>query len=310
MPLTWRCRKWVYAAPTKFKNHTNQQEYNMQAIHTAAHGGRRYTGPLQAVIFDWAGTMVDFGSFAPTQVLIDAFAGFGIAVDLAEARVPMGLAKWDHIKALGGMPEISARWQAKYGRTMSDEDVDAIYASFLPLQVERVGEHSSPIAGALDVLAGLRARGIKLGSCSGYPRVVMDPLLAKARSDGLLLDHAVATDDLKPGGRPGPWMALANVIELGVGELSACVKVDDTVPGIEEGLAAQMWTVGVAMSGNEVGLNTQELAALAPQEREQRRARAADKLLAAGAHYVIDTIADLPQAIAAIEARLAQGERP
>src|SRR5262249_52008187 len=145
---------------------------------------KSYTGAVQAVIFDWAGTMVDFGSFAPTQVLIDAFAGFGIAVSLAEARVPMGLAKCDHIQALGAMPSLAARWSAKYGRTMTDQDVDAIYASFLPLQVERVGEHSAVIPGALDVLAGLRARGVKLGSCSGYPRVVMNPLLEHAREAG------------------------------------------------------------------------------------------------------------------------------
>ena len=59
---------------------------------------------LQALIFDWAGTLVDWGSFAPTQVLIDAFAGFGVPLSLAEARGPMGLAKWDHIHALGQQP--------------------------------------------------------------------------------------------------------------------------------------------------------------------------------------------------------------
>jgi phosphonoacetaldehyde hydrolase len=269
-----------------------------------------YAGPVQAVIFDWAGTMVDFGSFAPTQVMIDAFAGFGIYVNLAEARVPMGLAKWDHIKALGQLPDVSKRWVKEYGKPMTDRDVDGIYAAFLPLQVERVGQYSDPIPGALEVLAGLRTRGIKLGSCSGYPRAVMNRLLDKAKSDGLVLDHTVATDDLKPGGRPGPWMALENVIQLGVTELSACVKVDDTTPGITEGLAAHMWTVGIALSGNEVGLTQKELEALSAAEREERKLKAADKLLGAGAHYVIDTIADLPEAIAAIEARLARGEHP
>ncbi|MDC8757327.1 phosphonoacetaldehyde hydrolase [Janthinobacterium fluminis] len=282
----------------------------MTTIFTNTYPAPRYRGPLQAVVFDWAGTMVDFGSFAPTQVLIDAFAGFGIAVSLAEARLPMGLAKWDHIRALGDQPGLSARWRAKYGRAMRDADVDALYAAFLPLQVERVAQYSDPIPGALDVLAELRARHIKIGSCSGYPRVVMERLLAKARGDGLLVDHAVAADDLKAGGRPGPWMALANVVELGVGELSACVKVDDTVPGIAEGLAAHMWSVGVAVSGNELGLGRAELAALPADERARRRALAVDKLAGAGAHYVIDSIAELPRVLDLIEARLERGEQP
>jgi len=282
----------------------------MSTLITHSVDRKNYAGPVQAAIFDWAGTMVDFGSFAPTQVLIDAFAGFGVEISLEEARGPMGLAKWDHIKALGQMPEVSRRWVKAYGATMTDKDVDSLYAAFLPLQIARVGHYSSPIPGAREVLNGLRARGIKLGSCSGYPRVVMSPLLENARSDGLVLDHAVATDDLKPGGRPGPWMALANVIELGITDVGACVKVDDTVPGIAEGLAAHMWTVGIALSGNEVGLTQQELTDLPEAEREKRRAKAVDKLLAAGAHYVIDTIADLPLALAEIEMRLARGERP
>jgi phosphonoacetaldehyde hydrolase len=265
---------------------------------------------LQAVIFDWAGTLVDYGSFAPTQVLIDAFQGFGIEISLAEARLPMGLAKWDHIQALGRQPGVDARWQARFGRAMSRDDVDALYAAFMPLQIERVAQYSDLIPGVLDLVAALRQRGLRLGSCSGYPRAVMDRLLPHAAVQGLVLDHAVATDDLKPGGRPGPWMALANVIELGVGELAACVKVDDTVPGIEEGRAAGMWTVGLSLSGNEVGLSQAEIAALAPAALELRRGQAVAKLTRFGAHYVIDSVADLPAVLDAIDARLARGERP
>jgi len=138
----------------------------------------------------------------------------------------------------------------------------------------------------------------------------MDKLLPKAVADGLVVDHAVATDDLPPGGRPGPWMALENVIALGVKDLPACVKIDDTTPGIAEGLAAGMWTVGVAMSGNEVGLTEQELAALPEAERQRLGAVAADKLLSAGAHYVIGSIVELPAVLALIEARLSKGEQP
>jgi len=271
---------------------------------------RQYQGRIQAVIFDWAGTLVDFGSFAPTQVLLDAFAGFGIEVSLPEAREPMGLAKWDHIQALGKQAGVGARWRAKYDRDMTSVDVDALYAAFMPLQIERVGHYSKAIAGAVETLAALRAQGIKIGSCSGYPRAVMDKLLPIAAAQGIAPDHAVATDDLKPGGRPGPWMALANVIELGAKDVAACIKVDDTTPGIDEGLAAGMWTVGLALSGNEVGLTEAEVAALPQAERTARRDRAADKLFRAGAHYVIDTVADLPGVVAQIEARLQRGERP
>ncbi|MBM5574812.1 phosphonoacetaldehyde hydrolase [Deefgea sp. CFH1-16] len=271
---------------------------------------RAYTGPLQAVIFDWAGTVLDFGSFAPTQVLVAAFAQCGIAITLAEARVPMGLAKWDHIKAVGRLASVAARWQAQYGREMNDADVDQIYALFMPLQIAHVGEFSQPITGAINTIKQLREDGLKIGSCTGYPRAVMNALQPIATQYGFTPDYTVAADDLKAGARPGPWMALANVIELGISHVAACVKVDDTVPGIAEGLNAGMWTVGLAISGNEVGLTENDWLALTPSEQAPLREQATAKLSAAGAHFVIDSIADLPSVITQIEHALAQGQRP
>lgn len=271
---------------------------------------RHYTGPLEAVIFDWAGTVVDFGSFAPTQVLVDAFATIGLPVTLAEARVPMGMAKWDHIKTLGQLPDVARRWQDKFGAPMTDADVDRIYTIFMPMQISRVGVYSQPIPGALDTIALLREQRLKIGSCTGYPREVMNALLPIAAAAGFAPDCTIAADDLKAGARPGPWMALANVIELGIRHVAATVKVDDTAVGIHEGLNAGMWTVGLAVSGNEVGLSLEEWLALTPAEQVPRRQRAADKLAQAGAHYVIDSIAELPGVIAEINARLARGEQP
>jgi phosphonoacetaldehyde hydrolase len=271
---------------------------------------RRPLDTIQAVIFDWAGTLVDYGSFAPTRVLIEAFAEQGVEVTLAEARVPMGLPKRDHIQALGRLPGVAGRWRDRHGREFGPEDVDALYARFLPLQLDHIARFSDPIPGAVEVLEQLRARGVRTGSSSGYPRAVMDRLVPCARERGLRLDHALAGDDLKPGGRPGPWMALANAIELGVTDVAACVKVDDTGPGIAEGLGAGMWTVGVALSGNEAGLSLEEVRGLAPDLRRTVRDRAADRLRSWGAHEVVDTVADLPWVLDAIERRLRAGERP
>ncbi|OYX91505.1 MAG: hypothetical protein B7Y74_14340, partial [Novosphingobium sp. 35-62-5] len=73
---------------------------------------------------------------------------------------------------------------------------------------------------------------------------------------------------------------------------AACVKVDDAEVGIAEGLAAGAWTIGIAASGNGVGLSREALDALPAQERSALIARARRALTDAGAHAVIDTIAD------------------
>lgn len=266
--------------------------------------------PLQAVIFDWAGTLVDFGSLAPTQIFVEAFATFGISITLEQARGPMGLSKWDHIHQLLQEPSIAAQWNSMFGRAPSDADVDAIYARFMPMQIAKVGEFSVPIDGAVQVLQWLRANRLKVGSCSGYPREVLNQLLPQAAKAGIAPDHVVAGDELTAGGRPGPYMALANVLALGISDVRACVKVDDTVPGIEEGLNAGMWTIGLSLSGNEVGYSKEEYSAANSVDVEAKIAVAEAKLKKAGSHYVMRTIADLPAVLAKIAERMRRGELP
>lgn len=266
--------------------------------------------PLQAVIFDWAGTLVDFGSLAPTQIFVEAFATFDIHITLEQARGPMGLSKWDHIHQLLQEPTIAAQWLSKFGQAASSADVDAIYARFMPMQIAKVGEFSAPIDGAQAVLQWLRNNGLKVGSCSGYPREVLNQLLPQAAQQGIAPDHVVAGDELAAGGRPGPYMALANVLALGLSDVRACVKVDDTVPGIEEGLNAGMWTIGLSLSGNEVGYSKEEYLKADPAQVQAKVAAAQAKLEKAGAHYVIETIAQLPEALTKIAARMRQGESP
>ncbi|WP_165675721.1 phosphonoacetaldehyde hydrolase [Metapseudomonas otitidis] len=264
---------------------------------------------LQAAVLDWAGTVVDFGSFAPTQIFVEAFAEFGVAVSLEEARGPMGMGKWDHIRTLCDLPAIAERYRVAFGRLPTDDDVTAIYERFMPLQIEKIGVHSALIPGALEAIAALRQRGLKIGSCSGYPKAVMDKVVELARGNGYVADHVVATDEV-PNGRPHPAQALANVIALGIEDVAACVKVDDTWPGILEGRRAGMWTVALTCSGNALGLTWEQFKALSPTELERARQRIGQLFEGARPHYLIDTIADLPKVIDAINARLARGEMP
>jgi phosphonoacetaldehyde hydrolase len=105
-------------------------------------------------------------------------------------------------------------------------------------------------------------------------------------------------------------MIYKTLLDVGVWSTRAVIKVDDTEVGIAEGINGGTWTVGVSVSGNVFGLSEQDTKALPRDEFERRRACATDKLLAAGAHYVIDSVADLLPVVHAIEGRLARGERP
>jgi phosphonoacetaldehyde hydrolase len=92
--------------------------------------------------------------------------------------------------------------------------------------------------------------------------------------------------------------------------MEAIVKIGDTLPDIEEGLNAGMWTIGLAKTGNEMGLNEQEIASLPKDELKYRLARAYKRMYQTGAHYVVDSIADVLPILDQINQRLFSGERP
>lgn len=270
---------------------------------------RRYTGPLKAVVLDWAGTTVDHGCMAPAETFVAAFAAMGVTITQAQARAPMGMAKWSHIQAITRMPAVADGWLAVHGKRPDDADVDALYARFLPSQIETVARHSTVIDGVVETIAAFRAKGLRIASTSGYPREVMAVVEPLAAAAGYVPDAIVCAGDT-PRGRPGPFMALKALIDLGIDPVEAVVKIGDTVVDVEEGLNGGMWSIGVAATGNEVGLTAADLAALAPEDRARRIAAASDVLARAGAHYVVERLADVPPILTEIEARLARGEKP
>ncbi len=266
-------------------------------------------GRLKAVVFDWAGTMIDFGSCAPMGAFVAAFARFGVTVSIAEARGPMGLPKRAHIAALLADPAIAARWQAARGTPPDEAAIDAVFAVFVPLNASVVADYAQMIPGAVAVVEALRARGLRIGSTTGYTRDIMAPLLPLAAAQGYEPDNLVCAGDLADG-RPTPLMMYRCFADLGVYPPQAVVKVDDTVPGIAEGRAAGCWTVGISVSGNLVGLTEVEWTALSAADQAARREEATATLKAAGADYVIDSVADLQPVLGEIEVRLERGERP
>lgn len=264
---------------------------------------------LRAVIFDWAGTVIDHGSRAPMGVFQRAFAAFDVEITIDEARAPMGLPKWDHIKAVGTQPRIADAWEKAHGAAFTDADVDRIYEVFVPMNVDVIPDFADMIPGALDAVSALRGRGLKIGSTTGYNREIMERLVPIARDLGYAPDNLVCAGDLAHG-RPTPLMMYKCFLDLDVWPAAACIKVDDTEPGIAEGNAAGCWTVGVTVSGNAFGLSREETEALDEASFAARKKKAEQTLRSANPHYLIDSVASLLDVVDDIGARLAKGERP
>ena len=247
------------------------------------------------VIFDWAGTMVDFGSAAPVSALIEAFDAEGIPLDEATVRRDMGKAKHEHVRCLLAEPSIAAAWQARHGRIADGDDLERIMTRLGPLMREHAARASTLIPGARETFDQLHAEGLKVASSTGYTRDMMKPVLARAAEQGYVPDHVVCSGET-PAGRPSPLMIYKACAELGVWPLSRVVKVDDADAEIAEGKAAGAFTVGVA-SGNALGLSLEAFQALSVPERASRMEAAHKALRDAGADLVIDSVATLIPAL-------------
>jgi len=123
---------------------------------------------VEGIIFDWAGTTIDFGCFASVNVFLKVFKDKGIEVTMDEAREPMGMFKRDHIKAMLRMNRINNLWRQKYGRNFNEEDIDSLYLSFEPLLINSLSMFTKPLPHVVETVNILRNNGIKIGSTTGY----------------------------------------------------------------------------------------------------------------------------------------------
>jgi phosphonoacetaldehyde hydrolase len=248
---------------------------------------------FQAVIFDWAGTTVDYGSRAPTHVFIEIFHRRGIEITEPEARGPMGLAKRDHIAAIAHLPRVAEVWRDQHGRPPTDADVLTMYNEFLPLQKETLANSSDVIPGISEAVVECRRRGLKIGSTTGYTRELMEVLATIADRGGYTPDSIVCSDEVSAG-RPAPWMNFRAAELLGVYPMTSVLVIDDTTTGIAAGLNAGAATVAVTQTGNALGLTLAEIANLRSSEIESRLATIDQQFREAGAHHLLHTVADVP----------------
>ncbi|WP_350302339.1 phosphonoacetaldehyde hydrolase [Peribacillus frigoritolerans] len=260
---------------------------------------------VQAVIFDWAGTMVDYGCFAPVQAFGETFRIRGIDITIREAREPMGLLKMDHIMELLKMKRISNLWSAKFGKEPDERDLKSLYKDFEALLFKVLKENAKPIPGVIDLVSRLRQQGIKIGSTTGYTREMIDVVKEEAEKWGYQPDSIVASNEV-PTGRPAPWMCFKTAMNLQVYPLSKIVKVGDTISDIKEGISAGMWTVAVLKGGSEIGLSEAEINAMDPYDLQKRMKHAENRFWNAGADFVIDEIGDLLEIIDRINYRLTE----
>lgn len=264
---------------------------------------------IVAVLFDWAGTMIDFGSRAPVMAMEQVFDKAGVPADEVTIRRYMGMAKREHVISILSEDEMAGRWRAARGSDWSEADVDALMVELEPAMAASASLCRDLIPGAATCASALRHKGIKVGSTTGYTRTMMADIIPAAAEQGYAPDAIVCAGETALG-RPAPLMLWQAMAELSAWPAGRCVAVDDAPVGIVAGRNAGLWTIGLAGSGNGVGMTYDAFTGLSAADRMARMAPVIAEFFAAGADFVIESVADLCLAIGAIEDALTKGQMP
>jgi phosphonoacetaldehyde hydrolase len=272
---------------------------------------RGYRGKVKGIVLDWSGTTADAYVLAPAVVFVQVFKKHGVEISMAEARGPMGLRKDLHIEKLTEVPEIRERWKGVHGAYPDQGSVDAMFADFVPMQLDCLRDYTTLLPHVAEVIQQFQKDGIKIGSSTGFIRSMVDVLEADAKKQGYVPDASVAGDEVVHGARPKPFMVYRNLDLMDVSPIQSVVKVDDTVSGVGEALEAGCWGVGIARYSNYMDIDSMaHYESLSEAEIARRLNVTREILRQSGAHYVIDTFDQMPAVIADVNARLARGERP
>ena len=248
---------------------------------------------FDAVIFDWAGTTVDYGCFAPVQAFVEVFRHFGIEPTMEEVRKPMGMLKRDHIRTMLSMERIAGLWKEKYKADWMEEDVEKLYGLFEEKLFSILDRFADVKPYVLETVEELRKRDIRIGSTTGYTDSMMNIVVPKAKEHGYAPDTWVSPDAVDGTGRPYPYMIFENMKRLHILSVDRVMKVGDTISDIKEGKNAGVYTVAVVEGSSEMGLTQAEYEALSGEEKNRRCEAVKEKFLQAGADAVIRNMGEL-----------------
>tara|TARA_B110000208_G_scaffold191644_1_gene259329 strand:+ start:39 stop:965 length:927 start_codon:yes stop_codon:yes gene_type:complete len=267
---------------------------------------------INTVILDWSGTTVDKYVIAPAEVFHKVFRNHMVPITMPEARLPMGLRKDLHIKAIMEIPEVKKRWFDIKGKYPTDSDVDVLFDDFVPMQLACLDKYSTLLPGVVETVDILRNDyKVKIGITTGFNKVMADVLLKNTKSQGFIPDVSVTGDIVDNGVRPKPFMLYKNLEMLDAFPIDTVVKVDDTVGGVGEGLNAGCWTVGLARYSNYMDIDClEDEDKLTEKDIKYKLDKSTQILKDSGAHYVVDDITSLPSILKDINNKLQNGEKP
>ncbi|WP_125761802.1 phosphonoacetaldehyde hydrolase [Companilactobacillus hulinensis] len=255
---------------------------------------------IKTVIFDWAGTTVDYGSRAPVIAFKKAFDRAGITILDEEIRKDMGIAKWDHIGKILEIPRIKDQWKEVYHRLPNTEDRENVYGLFQESLINHLKKSTELKPGMLEAFQYLTEHSIRVATTTGYTLEMMNIVRDSAAKLGYLPELVVTSEDVAGQGRPSPAMIKTILSQFSIDDLQSVLKIGDTVVDIQEGKNAGVITVGVVEGSSLMGLSEDEFNRLSKSEKVLKRREVRKIFENEGADLIINNMFELSDVIQAL----------
>ena len=199
---------------------------------------------IKLAVFDMAGTTVDDRVDGLPLVLKsydESLRNHGVEVPMEVLNAQRGRDKWTVIKELGG------------------DKAKEIYEDFIAVLSANTGRVKE-VMGVSDTFRYLKDHNVKVVASTGFPAEIAEPIVEHLGwLSGGLIDSWVCSEQVGAS-RPDPAMIIHSMKKYGVPDPKAVMKIDDTVKGIEEGLNADVYTIGV-LTGTQ---SIQQLSSASP----------------------------------------------
>ncbi len=251
---------------------------------------------IEAVIFDWAGTLIDFGSLATIEAMKKVFLKRGVNISKNIIKVNMGIKKSKHVQKLLDKPVVKRQWIKIFKRNYNGKDVVKISNELDQQLLKEVKKHFNIIPNAKKIFKILKKNKIKIATTTGYSTEIFKVIKRKAKKNGLTTDNDVCVDQVKKG-RPNPDMCLKNLKKLKINNYNNCIKIDDSLAGITEGKKSNMITVGLSMTGIQLGLKYRDYLKLTKVMRKYHSKKISKDFFSVGSDYVVNDLFDFQKVL-------------
>ncbi|MFD1430902.1 MULTISPECIES: phosphonoacetaldehyde hydrolase [Lacticaseibacillus] len=249
--------------------------------------------PLEAVLFDWAGTTIDYGSRAPLLAFQQTFAHYGISLSDEEIRRDMGLDKMVHIRQLLKTPDVAATLATILPTDDQGEMAATIFARFKRTLLEILPKTVVLKPGVRALVDYLDLVKIPYGTTSGYDADMIGRILPLANVAGYHPRVNVTSEMTAGIGRPDPAMNRLAMAQLDVSHPSQVLIVGDTINDIKAALAAGAQAVGIIEGSNLLAYSKKDWHALDDDVRAALKERVRIQYEAAGADLIVDDASEL-----------------